>query len=127
MWHPFTSWLWWIPNHLNIPPELRLDPMPTTPSVALVDPQVLEARELIVGAFEQQRHGRAILNVRGVHLRTKNEATGIDEYVAFSTIDAFGSVVATDAPDTCGANRLAVDDAGARLRVAPDSRSELLA
>jgi hypothetical protein len=85
------------PQHSS---ELRLDPMPTTSGVALVDPQVLDTRELIVGAFEQQRHGRAILNVRGVHFRTKHEATGIDEDVALAAIDTLGAIVSADTTDS---------------------------
>jgi hypothetical protein len=41
-----------MPNDLDTPPELHLNPMPATPSIALVDPKVLEARELIVGAVK---------------------------------------------------------------------------
>jgi hypothetical protein len=62
-------------NHLDTPPELRLDPMPPTPGVVLVDPQMLECRELIVGAVQQQRHSGAVLNVGRVHLGPKDQAT----------------------------------------------------
>src|SRR5215469_1431577 len=99
--------------------------MLATPRVALVDPEMRDARKLLVGAFQQQRYRSAILNIRSVHLGSKNETTGIDEDVAFSAIDAFGPIVAADAADASRSNRLAVDDAGARLRVAPDTRAEL--
>jgi len=115
-----------MPNDLDTPPELRLDPMPATPGVALVDPKVPEARELIVSTSQQQRHSRAILNVRGVHPRTKHEATSIDEDVAFAPIDAFGAIVASHAADAGRPYRLAVDDASTRLGVAPNPHPELV-
>jgi hypothetical protein len=127
MWHPFTSWLWWMPNNLHIPAELRLDPMLPTSRVALVDPQMPDARKLLVSAFQQQRHGSAILNIRRVHPGSKYQATRIDEDMAFAPIDTFGPVVAADAADTSGSNRLAVDDASTRFRVASSTRAELLA
>ena len=127
MWHPFTSWLWWMSNNLDIPAELRLDPMLSTSRVALVDPQMPDARKLLVSAFQQQRHGSAILNIRRVHPGSENQATRIDEDMAFAPIDTFGTVVAADAADTSGSNRLAVDDASTWLRVASSTRAELLA
>ena len=116
-----------MPNDLDTPPELRLDPMLTSPRVALVDPKMLYARELVVRTLQQQRYAGTILNVRGVYLGSKNQATGIDEDVAFAPIDAFGTIVASDAADAGGSNRLAVDNASTRLRVAPDTHAELLA
>ena len=85
-----------------------------------------DTRKLLVSAFQQQGNGGAILNVRGVHVRSKNEATSIDQNVAFAAIDAFGAVVPADAADARGSNRLAVDDASARLRVAADTDAKLL-
>jgi len=38
-------------HNLDPPPELRLDPMLATPGVPLVDPELCDARELIVGTF----------------------------------------------------------------------------
>ena len=127
VWHPFTSCLWWMPNNLHIPAELRLDPTLPTSRVALVDPQMPDARKLLVSAFQQQRHGSAILNIRRVHPGSKNQATRIDQDMAFAPIDTFGTVVAADAADTGGSNRLTVDDASTRLRVASSTRAELLA
>ena len=53
-----------------------------------------------------------------LHPGSKDQATGIDQDVTFATIDAFGAIVAADAADTGRSDRLAVDDAGTRLRVA---------
>jgi hypothetical protein len=53
--------------HLHTPTKLLFDPMAATAGVAVVGPQVLEAGELLVGAFQQQRHAGPILNVSGVH------------------------------------------------------------
>jgi hypothetical protein len=54
--------------------------MPGVPGVALPRPQKLEPRKLLVSSFQRQRQAGAILNVCGVHSRSKNKATGINEY-----------------------------------------------
>ena len=113
-------------NDLDIPSELRLDPMPAAAGVALVDPKMLEARELLICAFQQQWHAGAVLNVRCVHFGAKNEATGIDEDVTFAAIDTFGTVVSSYAANTSCANRLAIDDRSTRLRIAADAHAQLL-
>ena len=74
--------MWWVPNDLDIPAELRLDPVLATAGVALVDPKVSDAGKLLVSAVEQERDAGPILNIRGVHLRSKDEAASIDENVA---------------------------------------------
>ena len=125
--HPFTTRLWRMPNDVDTPPELRLDPLSATPGVPLVDPEVFDAGELIVSTFQQQRHSCAILNVCRMHLGSKDQAARVDEDVAFATIDAFGAIVAADTADTSSTNRLAVDDAGARLRAAANLGAELFA
>jgi hypothetical protein len=71
MWHQFTSWLWRMPDHLDIPTQLHLDPMSATPGVALVDRNVLDPWELIVGTVQQQRDTSTILNVSGAARRTR--------------------------------------------------------
>ena len=58
-------------NHFHPPPELRLDPLLATPGVPLVDPELLDARELSFGTFQQQPHAGTILDLRGVHLGSK--------------------------------------------------------
>lgn len=113
-------------NDLNTPPELRLDPMSTAPGVTLIDPKMLEGRELVVGAVQQQRHAGAVLNVGRVHLGPKDQATGIDQDVAFAAIDTLRAIVAANAANPGRSDRLAIDDARTRLRVAPDPQSELL-
>jgi len=127
VWHPFTAWLWRVPNHLDPPAEMLLDPTLTAPRVALVHPKVLDAREVFRHSVQQQWHGGAVLNIGRVYLGAQHQAATIDQHVALAAIDAFGAVVATNAADAGRANRLAIDDACTRLRVAPDSRAELLA
>lgn len=124
--HPFAAWLWWMSDHFDIPPELRLDPMPTTAGVALIDPDVVDARELMVGTVQQQRHASAILNIGGVHFCAQDQAASIDQDVTLATIDPFGTVVAADSANAGRANRLAIDDGSTRLRVAADTDAELL-
>jgi hypothetical protein len=118
--------LWWVPNGLDIPAELRLDPVLATACVALVDPKVSDAGKLFVSAVEQQRHAGPILNIRGVHHRSKDEATSIGENVAFAAVDTLGTIVAPEAAHASGSDPLAVDDRSARLRVATDAYAELL-
>jgi len=98
----------------------------TFSEVALVDPKMLDPGKLIIGTVQQQGHARAILNVCRMDLGSKDKATGIDQDVPFATIDTFGTVVASYAANTSRANRLAVDNRRARLRVAADAYSELL-
>jgi len=124
--HPFTPWLWRMSDDLDSPPKLHLDPMPTTPGVALVDPDVLDPWELIVGTVQQQRDTSTILNVVGVHLGAQDQATGIDQDVAFAAIHAFGTVVAAYATHASCPDGLAVDDRRARLGVAADTGAQLL-
>jgi hypothetical protein len=95
--------------------------MPTTPGVALVDPDVLDLWELIVGTVQQQRNSSTILNVGGVHLCAQDQATSIDQDVTFAAIHAFGTVVAAYTTHTGCPDGLAVDDRRTRLGVAPDT------
>jgi hypothetical protein len=113
-------------NDFDIPAELRFDPMFAAACVSLVDPKVSDSGELVVSTIQQQRYTSAILHIRRVHFGTKDQATGIDEDVAFAAIDAFGAIVATDAANASCANRLTIDDRSARLRVAADAHAELL-
>ena len=91
-----------MPNHLDPPPKVLLDPALTTAGVALVDPQVLDAGEVIGNSLQQQGHGSAILNVSRVHFRSQHEALAIYENVALAAIDAFGTIIA---PHTADAGR----------------------
>jgi hypothetical protein len=113
-------------DDLDPPAKLRFDPMLATAGVALVDPQLLEARELLVGTVQQQRHGGAILNIGGVHPGSENQTTGIDQDMPLAAVDALGAILAADTADAGGANRLAVDDTRTGLRLAPDHGPELL-
>ena len=61
------------------------------------------------------------------HLGTQHQAPAIDQDMALSAIDAFRAVVATNAADASRPDGLAIDNASARLRIAPDGRAELLA
>ena len=88
---------------------------------------MLNARELPVSPLQEQGYARAILNIRRVHLGTQHQAPAIDQDVALAAIDAFRAVVATNAADASCPDGLAIDDASARLRIAPDRRAELLA
>jgi hypothetical protein len=93
-----------MPNDLHIPPELRFDPMLATASVPLVDPEMLYAGKLLVSAVEQQGYAGTVLDVCCVHFGTKDEATSVDENVAFAAVDTFGTIVAADTADTSGSN-----------------------
>ncbi|MDQ3812083.1 MAG: hypothetical protein M3336_17515 [Chloroflexota bacterium] len=41
--NPLTTRMWRTSDHLDVPPELRLDPMPAAPGLALVDPELTSA------------------------------------------------------------------------------------
>jgi hypothetical protein len=116
-----------MPNHLDPPPKVLLDPALTAAGVALVDPQVLDAGEVIGDSLQQQGHGSAILNISRVHSRSQHEPLAIYENVAFAAIDAFGAIVAADAANPGRPDRLTVDDASGRLRVTPNTSTELFA
>src|SRR6266545_6826345 len=87
---------------------------------------MLDARELPVSPLQEQGHACPILNIRSVHLGSQHQAPTIYQDVALTAIDAFRAVVATNTADTRRPPGLAVDDASARLRIAPDGRTELL-
>ena len=70
---------------------------------------------------------RRILNIGRVHLRSQYQASRIDQDVALAATHTFRSIVPTDAADAGRPDGLAIDDASARLRIAPDGRAELLA
>src|SRR5215510_11954409 len=88
---------------------------------------MLDSGELLVSALEQQRHGGAILDIGGVYFGAQHQAASIDQDVTLAAIDALGSVVATYATHAGRPDGLAVDDARARVGVAPDTDTELLA
>jgi hypothetical protein len=105
---------------------MLLDPTLATSRVGLIHPQMFETGKLLVSAFQQQRHGRAILDVGSVHFGAKNETARIDQDVALAAIHALGTIIATHATDTGRPHRLAIDNACARVGVAPDAGAELL-
>jgi hypothetical protein len=127
MWDPFAARMRRMPNHFHAPAEMLLDPTLASAGVALIYPQMFDARELLVSTLEQQRHRRAVLDIGSVHFGAQHEAATIDQDVAFAAIDALGPIVATDAPNPSRAYGLAVDNTGARVGVASDAGAELLA
>jgi hypothetical protein len=114
-------------NDLHPPPEVVLDPALAATGVALIDPKVFDARELFVGSLQQQRHGCTILNVGRMHFGAHYQAARIDQNVALAAVDAFGAVIASRTADAGRPDGLAIDDARAGMRVAPDGDAELLA
>jgi hypothetical protein len=73
-------------ERIHVPPELRFNPMLTAAGVALFDPKMLDAGKLLVGAVEQQGNAGAILDVCSVHFGTQDEATSVDENMAFAAV-----------------------------------------
>jgi hypothetical protein len=127
VWDPFTTWLWRVPNHLNRPPEVLLNPALAAAGVALVDPQVLDAGIAIGDSGQQQGHASAVLNVSRVHFCPQHKDQAVHQDVPLTAIDAFGAIVAADAADASRSDRLTVDNARARLRVAANARADLVA
>src|SRR4051794_39278700 len=120
MWDPFTARMRRMSNDLDAPAEVVLDPALAGARVALIHPEVLDSRELLVSSLQQQGHTGAVLNVGGVHFGAQHQAACINQNVALATIDALGAIVAADAASASRPDRLAVDDARARVGVAPD-------
>jgi len=119
--------MWRMPNHLHPPAKMLLDPTLASACVDLIHPQMFDTRKLLVGALQQQRHTRAILDIGSVHFGAQHETASIDEDVAFAAVDALGAIVATYAADASRPYGLAVDNAGARVGIAADAGAELLA
>jgi hypothetical protein len=58
---PFAARLGRVLDDLNGPVLVFLDPTLAGAGVTLIDPDVLDLRELLGGTIEQQRHGGSIL------------------------------------------------------------------
>jgi hypothetical protein len=113
--------------HLDGPAQLPLDPVLAAAGVALIDPDVLQARERRLDLLEQQRHAGPISEGGAVDLCPQDQPLRVDQEVPLATAELFGAVVAALAPDAGRLDRLAVDDPGARLRGPAGSLAEPLA
>ena len=111
----------------SVAKTMILDPTLAATCIALIDPKVFDARELFVGSPQQQRHRRTVLHIARVPFGEQHKAASIDQNVAFAAINAFGAVIAAHTVDAGRPDRLAIDDACAGMRVAPDGDVELLA
>jgi hypothetical protein len=99
MWDPFAARMRRMRNHFHAPAEMLFDPTLASAGVALIHPQMFDARELLASTLEQQRHPGAVLDIGSVHFGSQHEAAAIDQDVAFAAINALGPIVATDAAD----------------------------
>ena len=90
VWDPFTTWLWRVPHHLDLPPEVFLNPALAAAGVALVDPQVLDAGEVLGNSLQQEGHASTVLNVSRVHFCPQHKAQAVHQDVALAAVDAFG-------------------------------------
>ena len=124
--NPLAARMRGMPNDLHSPAEVLLDPGLAAACVALIYPEVLNTRELVVSSFQEQRHGPTVLDVGRVYLGAQYQTARIDQDVALAAVDTFRSVVATYAADTGRPDGLAIDDPSTRLRVTPDGGAELL-
>src|SRR5215210_2815733 len=87
---------------------------------------MLDARELAVSSLEQQRHGRSVLNIGGVHLGPQHQPSSVNQNVALATVHALGAIVPAHAADAGGPDRLAVDDGGTWLGLTTDDDAQLV-
>jgi hypothetical protein len=77
-------------HHLHRPAELLLDPPPTCAGVALVDPDVLEARELLGDPVEQPRDRCPVPDVGRLHNGFEDQAHRVDDDVPLPAAHLLG-------------------------------------
>ena len=73
----------------HTPAEGGLDPILEFTLVGAVRPQLLDARELLVGADQQVEAAIPILLVGGVDVHPQDEPEGVDQQVALAAEDLF--------------------------------------
>src|SRR5690606_5440807 len=112
---PLAAWLRRVLHDLDRPAQLLLDPGLAGAGVALVDPDVPQPGELLGGALQEERHARPVPDRRVVDRGPQHQPLGLDQEVALAAADPLGPVVAAHPTDRRGLDRLAVDDARARL------------
>src|SRR5919204_1615373 len=114
-------------HDVHAPAQVLLDPLPPAAGVALVQPHVLEARELLGDPVQQQRDGGTFLDGCRMDDGPEHQAERVDQDVALAAIDLLATVEAAHATYARGLDALAVDDAGARLRLPPGHDPHVLA
>jgi hypothetical protein len=59
-----------------------------------------------------------------MHLECQEQSLGIDQQVAFATVDLLAAIIAALATDSGGFDRLRVDNRSTRLHLAPHAQSQ---
>src|SRR5918911_1371627 len=105
-------------HDLDAPAEVLLDPLSPAAGVALVQPHVLQARELLGDAVQQQRDGGPFLDGGRMDDGPQHQAERVDQDVALAAVDLLAAIEAPHPAHARGLDALAVDDARARLGMA---------
>ena len=86
--------------------------------IAAVGEDQAEKGEAAADAREQRGQPVAVLDAGGMNDAAQQQAQRVDQDVALAAVDLLAGIVAARAAAFAGLDRLAVDDAGGRLRLA---------
>jgi len=77
-----------------------------------------------VGSFQEQWDARMVLDIGRMCSGRQHQADGFNQEVTLAANDLLPAIKPADVADAGGANALAVDECGARLRMAPDANTD---
>src|SRR5450759_3128607 len=99
---PHPPWTWRMLDDLDAPTQLPLDPGLACAGIPLIQPDVGQTPEQVLHTLEHVRHGRPILNVRGVHRRCEHQPQCVDQEMPLASTELLATVVAANAAHTGG-------------------------
>jgi len=109
----------YTPPHLNTPTQVSLDPLDELIAVAHIPPYMAHARAALWYRGQHPPGSVSIRNVGRRHHRAHNQALSINQQVALAAIDFLPPIITPWATHHGGFDRLAINDPGTRLRIAP--------
>src|SRR5919197_2327815 len=115
---PDASRLRGMPNHFHTPAQLRFNPGLSTPCVALIDPHMLQPWKLRLDSLQHQGDSRSVLDRSAVDLDPQDQPLGVHQQVALAPTELLGAIIAPNAPHPSCLDRLAIENACARLCIA---------
>src|SRR6266700_1277036 len=104
---------------LTGPLHVLFNPAFADARVTLIDPHFLQARELALDRLEQEGHTLAILEIGGMHHHLEQQTHRVHEQMTLAPAHFLAAVIAMRASTLRRFDRLAVNDAGTRRRLAP--------
>lgn len=75
-------------DHLHRPPQLLLDPGLPFPGVALIRPDMLQLREVLLDSLKDQRHGCSVLEIGRMDGCSQDQPGHIAEQMALAPADS---------------------------------------